>query len=163
MEAKNKIIKTARVCYVTAKVLYFVSCAACVIFIALAIALSLTDALKEYSIAETASIFGTLALYAFMCIGLLWNVESLFKSVSQGEAPFGEKVSHYLKKSAIFAILVSVVPAFLGTTILRIVYPATEITFPVSFGGIISGVVMFMFGMFFRYGNELQQIDDETL
>ena len=97
METKNKIIRTAKVCYKVTKVLYFVSCAACLIFIALAIALSCTNAIKEFSVAETASIFGTLALYAFMCIGLLWNVESLFKSVEQEKAPFGEKIKFFLK------------------------------------------------------------------
>ena len=163
METKNKIIKTAKVCYKVTKVLYFVSCAACLVFIALAIALSCTNAIKEFSVAETASIFGTLALYAFMCIGLLWNVESLFKSVEQEKAPFGKKISHYLKKSAIFVVLISVVPALVGSTVLHIIYPTTELTFPISLGGVISGIVMFMFGLFFKYGKELQKNDDETL
>ncbi|MCM1533748.1 MAG: hypothetical protein NC099_03750 [Corallococcus sp.] len=163
METKKQIIKTAKVCYIVTKVLYFLSCAACLAFIALAIALSCTHAIESLTVAETAVLFGTLALYAFMTIGLLWNVESIFKSVNDGQAPFGERVSHYLKKIAIFIILLSVVPALVGSILLRAICPNTELVFPIEFGGIIAGIVLFLFGMFFRYGNELQKNDDETL
>lgn len=163
METKNKIIKTARVCYIVTKVLYVLSCVTCLAFIALAIALSCTHAIKTLTVAETAIIFGTLALYAFICIGLLWNIEGVFKSVGDGQAPFGERVSHYLKKIAIFVIILSVVPALVGSILLRSICPSTEIVFPIEFGGIIVGIVLFLFGMFFKYGKELQKKDDETL
>ena len=75
----------------------------------------------------------------------------------------GKKYLLNLKKSAIFVVLISVVPALVGSTVLRIIYPTTELTFPISLGGVISGIVMFMFGLFFKYGKELQKNDDETL
>lgn len=132
-------------------------------FIILAVALSCTHAIKSITVAETAIIFSTLALYAFMCIGLLWNVQGMFWSVEKAQAPFGERVSHYLKKIAVFTILLAVIPALVGTTLMSTVCPSSEMVFPVSFSGIITGIIMFLFGMFFKYGKELQENDDETL
>ena len=163
METKNKIIKMAKVCYILSKVLYFLSCIACIVFIALAIILSLTHAIKTLTVAETAITFSTLALYAFFAIGLLWNVESIFRSINECNAPFGERVSHYLTKIAIFVILLSSVPALVGSTLLRVICPASEMIFPIEFCGIISGLVLFLIGLFFKYGKELQRNDDETL
>lgn len=163
METKNKILKTAKVCYIVSKVLYVLSFAVCTIFIALAIALSLTHAIESLSVAETAILFSTFALYSFMSIGLLWNVEGIFKSIGDAQSPFGERISHYLKKIAVFTILLSTVPALVGSTVMRAVCPETELVFPVSFGGIIAGIVLLLLGMFFKYGKELQKNDDETL
>ena len=163
MDTKNKIVKTAKVCYIVSKFLYIVAFAVCLAFIVLAIALSSTNAIDSLTGAETAVLFGTLALYAFMAIGLLWNVEGLFKSIVKKQSPFSERVGHYLKKIAIFIMLISVVPALLGSIVLRIVYPETELTFPIEVGGLIAGIVLFFIGMFFNYGNELQKRDDETL
>ena len=83
--------------------------------------------------------------------------------IRKDKAPFSEKVSYYLKRSSIFVVLISVVPALIGSIVLRLIYPATDLTFPISVGGIISGITMFMIGMFFNYGKELQQNEDETL
>lgn len=163
METKSRIIKTARVCYIVTKVLYCLACVACLTFIALAIALSVTNAIKSLMPAETAVMFSTLALYSFFAIGLLWNVESMFKSITVEQAPFGEKVSHYLKKIAIFVLMISIVPALIGQIVLRAACPSTEMTFPIEVGGIVSGVVLFLIGLFFDYGKELQKRDDETL
>ena len=163
METKNTLIKTAKVCQIIAKVLYFVAFAACLVFVVLAIALPLTNAISVITNAETAMIFSTMALSAFICVGLLWNVEGIFKSIVAENSPFSERVSHYLKKVAIYVIVLSTVPALLGTTILRIIYPATEITFPIELGGIIAGVVLLLVGIFFNYGKELQKSNDETL
>ena len=163
MDTKNKIVKTAKVCGIISKVLYILSFAVCLTFIALAIALPLTDAVSSMTNGETATFFATLALYAFIFIGLLWNVEGIFNAIVQEQSPFSERVSHYLKKIAIFVTIVSVVPALVGTTIVRIVYPNTEITFPIEFGGVIAGAVLFFIGLFFNYGKELQKKDDETL
>lgn len=163
METKNKIVKTARVCHVVTKVLYIVACVVCLTFIALAIALSVTDAIKSFSKAETAVIFSTAALWAFILIGLLWNVEGIFKCIVRDKTPFCEGVSHYLKKTAIFVLVISVVPALAGSIVLRIAEPASEFTFPISLSGIVSGVILFLIGLFFKYGNELQKSEDETL
>lgn len=163
METKNKIIKIAKVSYIVSKVLYFLSFVACLTFIVLAIVLSLNNSIESFTSAETAVFFGTLALYAFMHIGLLWNVESIFKSIAMEKAPFSETVSHYLWKIAIFIVLVSTIPALVGSITMKLVCPATDIVFPIELGGIIAGVVLFLIGMCFNYGNELQKKDDETL
>ena len=163
MDTKNKIMKLAKVCYVIAKVLYIIAFVVCLAFIALAIALPLTNAISSLTTAETAIVFATLALYAFVCIGLLWNVEGLFKSIAKGQSPFNQAVNHYLKKIAVFVLIMAIVPALLGTALLRIIEPATEIVFPVSVSGIISGIVLFVIGVCFQYGIELQKKDDETL
>ena len=163
METKNKIVKTAKVCTIISKVLYLLSMVVTLALIVLAIVLPITGAISGYSSGEVAVFFATLALYAFICIGLLWNVEGIFTSVAAAKSPFTERVGHYLKKVAIFATVLSIVPALLGSTILRIINPATELTFPIEFGGIIVGVVLFLIGTFFSYGIELQKRDDETL
>ena len=163
MDTKTKIIKTAKVCHIISKVLYILAFAACLTFIVLAIAFPLTTTVDNMTAGETATFFATLALYAFILIGLLWNVEGLFKAIATEQSPFTERVSHYLKKLAIFIIVVSVVPALVGTTVMHIVYPETEQSFPIELGGIIAGAVLFLIGLFFNYGQELQKRDDETL
>lgn len=163
MELKNKIVKMAKVCHIVAKVLYCVACAVCLTFVVLAIALSVTNAISTLTSGETAVLFSTLALYAFVCIGLLWNVEGLFKSIAKEQSPFSEAVSHYLKKISIFTLILSAVPALLGSILLRIVCPETELTFPIEVGGIVAGVILLLIGIFFEYGKELQRSDDETL
>ena len=163
METKNTILKTAKVCYIVSKVLYCLLCAACLTFIVLAIALPLTNAIDSLTKGETATVFSTLAVYAFMCIGLMWNVEGLFKSVVINQKPFGEAVNHYLKKIAIFILLVSLVPSLVGSIVVRIACPETELTFPIAMGGVVGGIVLLLIGIFFKYGNELQKQSDETL
>ena len=163
MKAKNKIVKISKVCHIVAKVLYCISLAVCLILIALAIALPLTNTTGELTAAETAVMFGTLALYAFTCAGLLWNVEGLFKYINKELAPFNDKVCHYLKNIAIFILVLSVIPALLGSILLKALCPETELTFPIELGGIVAGVVLLLVSLFFEYGNELQKQDDETL
>lgn len=163
METKNKIVKTAKVCTIISKVLYLLSVAVTLTLIVLAIVLPITGAISGYSAGEVTVFFATLALYAFICIGLLWNVEGIFKSVASEQSPFTERVGHYLKKVAIFVTVLSIVPALLGSTILRIIYPETELTFSIELGGIIVGAVLFLIGTFFSYGIELQKRDDQTL
>lgn len=163
METKNKVLKTAKVCGIAAKVLYLLSIAACVTFVVLAIVLSNTDTITSYTKAETAMIFSTLAIYSFVLIGLMWNVEGIFKSIVSEGSPFAERVCHYVKKVAVFVIILSVVPALIGSIILRSIYPETDVSFPIDVGGIIAGVVFFVVGLVFNYGRELQKRDDETL
>ena len=163
MDTKNKIVKTAKVCHIISKVLYIVAFAVCLAFIVLAIVLPLTNAIYTLTNAETAVLFSTLALYAFICIGLLWNVEGIFKCLAKDGSPFSDGVSHYLKKIAIFVLVLSVVPAIVGTALVRIIYPASELAFPIEVSGIIVGAVLFIIGAIFKYGKELQERDDETL
>lgn len=163
METKNKIVKTAKICRIISKVLYILACVACLTFIALAIALPLTNAIEAYTTAETAMIFATLALYAFILVGLLWNIEGIFKTIAKEQSPFTARVSHYMKKVAIYAIILSVVPALIGSIILRLIASKTELTFPIDLCGIIVGIVLLLLGIFLNYGKELQDNDDETL
>lgn len=163
MKTKNEIIKIAKVSYIISKVLYCLSFVACLVFAVLAIVLSAKNSIESYTPTETAVLFGTLSLYSFMLIGLLWNVESIFKSIAQEKVPFSESVSHYLKKIAVFVILVSVVPAIVGSIVLKLACPASELTFPIELSGVIAGIVLFLIGLFFKYGQELQKKDDETL
>ena len=160
---KEKMLKMAKVCKITAKVLYLTSCVVCFVCIILAIALSATRAISSLTKVETAVLFWTLAMYAFFCVGLLWNVEGIFKNVEKEKTPFCGGVSYYLKKTAIFTILLSTVPAVLGSVVMKLAQSSSEITFPVSLGGIIAGVVLLLLGIVFKYGTELQKRDDETL
>lgn len=163
MKTKMKVVKTAKICGIVAKVLYLLSFVLCLAFIALAIALPLTNAISALTPAEVAVIFGTLALYAFILIGLLWNIKGVFKIIVREKTVFAEKVAHYLKKVAVFVIILSVVPAIFGSAALRIACPTTEITLPIELSGVIVGVVLFLIGAFFNYGKELQEREDETL
>lgn len=163
METKNKIFKIAKISYIISKVLYCLACILTLVFIVLSIVLSATNAIKTMTSAETAVLFGTFALYAFISIGLLWNVEGLFKCIIKEKTPFNDGVSHYLKKMAIFTLALSLVPALVGSTIIKIVYPKTSIVFPIEIGGVIIGIVLVIVCVFFKYGKELQQRDDETL
>ena len=157
MSVKSKIVKIAKVCHIVAKVLYCIAFAVCLILIALAIALPLTNTTGELTAVETAIMFGTLALYSFMCVGIMWNVEGLFKYIAKEQPPFNDKVCHYLKKIAIFILILSVVPALLGSILLKALCPETELTFPIELGGIVAGVVLLLVSLFFEYGNELQK------
>lgn len=157
METKNKILKTAQICSIICKVFYCLACAACLAFIALAIALSCTNAIQSFTVGETAILFGTLALYAFMTVGLLWNIEQIFVNIVKEKKPFCKRVTHYLKKTGVFLILLSTIPALIGTILLRSIVPATELNFSIGLGGIIAGIVLILFCQFFRYGNELEE------
>lgn len=163
MDTKNKIVKRAKICTIISKVLYLLSFVVCLTFIALAIALPRTNTISSMSTAETTVIFATLALYSFICIGLLWNVEGIFRTIAKEGSPFTERVCHYLKKVAIYIIILSVIPAVVGSTVLRIVCPEAETVFPIGIGGIIAGAVLFSIGLIFNYGRELQKKDNETL
>lgn len=156
METKNKIMKIGKTCGIISKVLYCLACVSCLTFIALAIALSCTNAIKELSVGETAIVFSTLALYSFVCIGLLWNVEHIFTSMLKNQTPFCEKVIHYLKKTGVFVILIATIPAIIGNILLHSIIPETELNFSVELGGIIAGIVLILLCLFFEYGKELE-------
>ena len=58
--------KTAKVCSSITKVLYLLSFAICLTFVILAIVLPITGAISTLATAETATIFATLTVYAFV-------------------------------------------------------------------------------------------------
>ena len=163
METKQKIVKTAKICGILAKVLYLLACVECVVMIVMAVVLPQTNVIESQTHKETAVQFATLALQAFILIGLLWNVEGIFKTIAAEQTPFAERVGHYLKKTAIFTIVLSIVPAVLGTTLLKILEPQSALVFPTEGGGIVIGILLLLIGVFFKYGTELQKKDDETL
>lgn len=156
MDTKNKILKTAKICGITCKVLYCLAIVACVTCIVLAVALACTNAIKPLIAAETAILFGTIAFYAFMAVGLLWNIEQIFVNIVKEQRPFGERVNHYLKKTGIFLILIATIPALIGTILLHLIVPETELNFSIELGGIIAGIVFILLGLFFQYGKELE-------
>lgn len=156
METKNKIIKTGKICSIISKVVYCLDCVACLTFIVLAITLSYTGAIKSLTAGETAILFSTLALYSFIAIGLLWNLERIFVNIVKEETPFSKSAPHYLKKVGIFLILLSTIPALVGTILLHSITPATELNFPIELGGIIAGIVLLVFCQFVQYGKELE-------
>ena len=163
MDTKNKIITTAKVGRITAQVLYILSIVACVTFTVLAIVLPLTDAIKAIEPSEAAIIFATLAVDAFFTFGLLWNVQQFFGSIETSKTVFNAKAGRYLKKTAIFTIMVSVIPALLGSILINAIVPDSEFVFRIEVAGIITGVVLLLVGLFFGYACELQKKDDETL
>ena len=57
----------------------------------------------------------------------------------------------------------ALVPALVGSTVVRLIDTDTTMNFPISLGGVIAGVVLFVVGVFFKYGKELQTKEDETL
>lgn len=156
MDTKNKILKTAKTCGTISKVIYCLAIVVCITSIVLAVVLACTNAIKAFTAAETAILFGTIALYAFMAIGLLWNIEQIFVSIVKEQKPFSEKVNHYLKKTGIFLILIATIPAVLGTILVRSIVPATELNFSIELGGVIAGIVLIILGLFFQYGKELE-------
>ena len=163
METKNKIIKTANIGKICAQVLYILSIVAFLTFTVLAIVLPCTNAIKSIKPAEAAIIFAVLALYAFFMFGLLWNVQQFFASIQNTKSVFNAQASKYLKKTAIFTLVLSVVPAIIGSTLIRLFVPASDFVFRIEIVGIITGAVLMLVGLFFQYGQELQKKDDETL
>ena len=163
MDTKNKIIKVASIGKICSQVLYILSIVACLVFTVLAIVLSCTHAIKSIESAETAIIFAVLALYAFFMFGLLWNVQQFFASIQQAKSVFNARSGKYLKKSAIFTMVVSFVPAIIGSALMHAIVPASEFVFRIELVGIITGALLTLVGLFFQYGQELQKKDDETL
>ena len=160
---RTKIVKLAKVCKIISKVLYFINCAACTVFIILAVVLPLTNAIKSITPAECAIVFTVLALYAFFLFGLMWNVEGIFKSIEENKTPFCERATHYLKKSAIFILIVSIVPSLVGLISIKLCAPGSIFDFHIEVVGVCSAIVLFLIGTVMNYGCELQKRDDETL
>ena len=163
MDTKNKIIQTAKVGRIVSQVLYILSIVACLVFTVLAIVLPLTDAIKAIEPAESAIIFAMLAVYAFFTFGLLWNVQQFFASIEKGQSIFNARAGKYLKKTAIFTLVLAVVPAIIGSTLINAIVPDSEFVFRVEVAGIITGALLLLVGLFFEYACELQKKDDETL
>ena len=161
---KERMIKTAKVCEVITKVLYVLSCVGAVACTVLAIVLPLTNTIPSLKPAEVALIFGGAAVYCFMAINVLWNASQIFRNIYIYETPFNEKVVHYLKKTAIAIILISIIPSLSGSILVHYLAGDESIVkFDFQFVGVIIGILTLLLGFVFKYGVELQKKEDETL
>lgn len=163
MNNKNKLLKIAKGCKITSKVLYILDCVACLTFTILAIVLPLTNAIKSLTAAEVAIMFSVLALYAFLLIDFFWNTQKLFANIERSQTPFNTDTIKCLKRLAWSIVVISVVPAMLGSILIHAIAPNSEVVFRIELVGIVSGLVMFLLGVVFGYGKDLQDKDDETL
>ena len=161
---KERMMKTAKVCEVIAKVLYVLSCVGAVACTVLAIVFPLTNAIPSMKPAEVALLFGGAALYSFMAINVLWNASQIFRNIYIYETPFNERVVHYLKKTAIAIILISIIPSLIGSILVHyLVGDESIIRFDFQFIGVVIGILTLLLGFVFNYGVELQKKEDETL
>jgi|GEM_PF-1721397 len=164
LSSRDKILKVAKICEVVSKVLYIVAFVGVVVLAVSAIVLPLTvKEIGDFKAGEIAIIFGVCALYCFMAINVFWNVEQIFKSIRVNQTPFHERVTHYLKKSAVAVILISIIPALIGSILIRAITPESAARFNFQYMSLAIGVVMLILGYIFNYGIELQKKDDETL
>lgn len=163
MSQKDKMLKGASVCYIITKILYIIACVATTLSIVLAIVLPLTNSIKGMSQAEVAILFSIIGLYCFMLIGLLWNVKEVFRHIYIEKTPFCERVSHYLKKAGWFTIVTSIVPALIGSILIKCIVGETELRCDFQFVGLIVGIITLLLVRVFNYGINLQKQDDETL
>lgn len=163
MNNKNKLLKIAKGCKIASKVLYILDCATCLTFVVLAIVLPLTNAIKTLSTAEVAIMFSVLSLYSFLLIDFFWNTQKLFANIEKAQTPFNLTTIKCLKRLAWSIVVISVVPAILGSILIHAIAPNSDVVFRIELVGIISGIVMFLLGLVFSYGKELQDKDDATL
>lgn len=164
LSSKEKILKVAQIGEVVSKIFYITAivCAAVATVCTIAAPfVKVTDV--PLGPTESAIAAGGAALYMFMLIDVWWNVKQIFKNIRVNQTPFNERVIHYLKKTAVAVILISIIPAFVGSLLLNLVVPESVIDFDFQYIGLGVGVLLFMLGLVFNYGIELQKKDDETL
>ena len=163
MNNKNKLLKIAKGCKITPKVLYILDCIACLTFVVLAIVLPITKTITSLTTEEVAIMFSIISLYSFLLIDFFWNTQKLFANIESTGTPFNTKTISCLKRLAWSIIVISVAPAILGSILIHAIVPNSEVVFRIEVVGIISGIVIFLLGIVFCYGKELQDKDDETL
>lgn len=162
-EVKDKIIKISKTCKVVSKVLYVLDCIATFAFLVLAIVLPLTKAIKTITPAECAIMFSVLTLYAFFMIDFLWNTTKFFDTICLQQSVFNLKVTKCIKRIAISSLILSTVPAIIGSILIHAIVPKSELVFRLEIVGIMAAIVMLFISLFFKHGAELQKQDDETL
>lgn len=160
---KDKIIKISGTCKVISKVLYVLDCIATFVFLVLTVVFPLTNAIKSITPAECAIVFSVLTLYAFFMIDFLWNVTKFFETICLEQSVFNLKVTNYIKRIAISSLIISTVPAIVGSILIYAIAPTSEFVFRLEIVGIMASVVLFFISLFFKYGAELQKHEDETL
>ncbi len=159
----DRIIKISKTCRVIAKILYVLDCIATFAFLVLAIVLPLTNAIKSISPAECAIVFSVLTLYAFFMIDFLWNTTKFFDTICKERSVFSIKITKCIKRIAISSLMISTIPAIVGSILIHALVPASEFVFRLEIVGIMASIVLFFIALFFKHGAELQKQDDETL
>ena len=143
------------------KVFYYICLAVTVSAIVLGIILASEHAIKEWTKGETLLFFGIVALYAFLSVGLFWNVEELFKNMADEKSPFCERAGHYINKTAFYIFALSILPSLVGMVVLGIMQTSygivSSLKFEFGYSGVISGIITLFLSMVFDYGYELQQ------
>lgn len=160
---KDKIIKISHTCKIVSKVLYVIDCITTLAFLVLAIVLPLTNAIKSITPAECAIIFSVLTFYGFFALDFLWNTTKFFETICNEQSIFSYKVTRYIKRLAISSLILSTIPAIIGSIFIHLLAPESEFVFRLEIVGIMASVVLFFISLFFKYGSELQKQDDETL
>ena len=160
---KDKIIKISKTCKVVSKVLYVLDCIATLAFLVLAIVLPLTDAIKTIEPAESAIVFSVLTLYGFFMIDFLWNTTKFFDSTCKEQSVFSEIATKCINRIAVSALVLSTIPAIIGSILIHAIVPASEFVFRLEIVGIMASVVLFFIALFFKHGAALQKQEDETL
>lgn len=163
MKDKDKIIKISKICKVVAKVLYVLDCVMTLASLILAIVLPLTNAIKTISSAECAIIFSVLTLYGFFMIDFLWNTTKFFDTIYKEKSVFNIKITKCIKRLAISSLILSTIPAIIGSILIHSICPTSEFVFRLEIVGIMAAIVLFFISLFFKHGAELQKQDDETL
>lgn len=163
MKDKNKIIKISKTCKVVSKVLYILDCVATLTFLVIAIVLPLTNAIKSITPAECAIIFSVITLYSFFMIDFLWNTTKFFDTICKEQSVFGVKLTKCIKRLAISSLILSTIPAIIGSILIHAICPTSDFVFRLEIVGIMASIVLFFISLFFKHGAELQKQDDETL
>lgn len=163
MNNKNKIIKISKICKVVSKVLYILDCVATLTFLVLAIALPLTNAIPSITPAECAIIFSVLTLYTFLMIDFFWNTIKFFDTICKEQSVFSIKITKCIRRLAISSLILSTIPAIIGSILIHAIVPASEFVFRIEIVGIMAAIVLFFISLFFSHGAELQKQNDETL
>lgn len=148
MKDKNKIIKMSKTCKVVSKVLYVLSCIATLAFLVLAIVLPVTNAIKSIKPAESAIVFSVLTLYSFFMIDFLWNVCKFFDTICKEQSVFSEKITKTIRRIAISSLILSIVPAAIGSILIHAIVPESEFVFRFEIVGIMASIVLFLFHCF---------------
>lgn len=163
MSDKNKIIKISKTCKIISKILYIIDCILTLAFLVLAIVLPLTNAIKSILPSECAIIFSVLTLYSFFMIDFLWNTTKFFDIICKEQSVFNVKITKCIKRVAISSLILSTIPAIIGSILIHSIVPASEFVFRLEIVGIMASIVLFFISLFFKHGAELQRQEDETL
>lgn len=117
------------------------------------------DYLDEHSLPKllivTELAFATLIAVLVIYMIILKSLENLFRNLNRGDTPFTSVNTLYLKKIAIYMIVATILPDFLG----GLAEFAFSIELGVEFGILDIIYILFLFSLvyIFKYGEEIQK------